>query len=67
MPNFGRVKRGPTEETGMAWADGIVVALMKEFDLGLNRLFGDNEIHPKRGHNQGSHYKKEKNPEIGFA
>jgi len=61
------VKRGPAEETGMAWADGIVVALMKEFDLGLNRLFGDNEIHPKYGHNQGSCNKKEENPEIGFA
>jgi len=40
---------------------------MKEFDLGLNRLFGDYEIHPKRGHNQGSHDKKDENTEIGFA
>jgi hypothetical protein len=67
MPNFGRVKRGPTEETGMAWADGIVVALMKEFDLGLNRLFGDNEIHPKSRHDQSPHNKKEKNLKISFA
>jgi hypothetical protein len=67
MPNFGSVKRGPAEETGMAWADGIVVVVMKEFDLGLNRLFGDNEINPKSGHDQGSRNKKKKNSKIGFA
>jgi len=40
---------------------------MKGFDLGLDWLFGDNEINPKSGHDQGSSNKKKKDPNIGFA
>ena len=67
MPNLGRVKRWPDEGEVIPWAEEITVVDIVGFDLGLDRLLGDNEINPKCGHDGRSRDKKEEDPKIGVA
>ena len=52
MPNLGKVKRGPGDEARIPWGDEMAAVLIGGFDLGSDRLFGDDEIDPKSRHHQ---------------